>query len=409
MLSSFMPSGASFRTSATAPAASSAPADAAVAETVDASGAGQQSVGELFAGQLNDAIVGDALMDAEPLAEAPVTESTSESVIANAQTRAEPSAEEWLLAMLDQQLLQLQARDTQIAAAPVAAQTAVDVEQVNAAAAIATDTLEKIAIGKNPAPLATENNLNKIQIHSAAEKNMQLDKTLEANVKTAANVLVASAVVNTQPNADLRNANNNALDNNALLNTASAAAINAALASGSPAAGATELTHNSNVISSAVVNAAGETNAARAVQTQSAMPAPEAKWGEQLLHTLRDQVQVQIQQKIQNATIRLDPPELGSLEIYLSHESGRLTVNITASQADVARLIQTTSDRLRQELAGPQFTQVHVQTSAEGQSGQQQSRERQRFFDDQQILANDQSMVGNSQPANRSGDVLVTV
>ena len=409
MLSSFMPSGASFRTSATAPAASSAPADAAVAETVDASGAGQQSVGELFAGQLNDAIVGDALMDAEPLAEAPVTESTSESVIANAQTPAEPSAEEWLLAMLDQQLLQLQARDTQIAAAPVAAQTAVDVEQVNAAAAISTDTLEKIAIGKNPAPLATENNLNKIQIHSAAEKNMQLDKTLEANVKTAANVVIASAVVNTQPNADSRSTNNSALDNNALLNTASAAAINAALASGSPAAVATELTHNSNVISSAVVNAAGETNSARAVQTQSAMPAPEAKWGEQLLHTLRDQVQVQIQQKIQNATIRLDPPELGSLEIYLSHESGRLTVNITASQADVARLIQTTSDRLRQELAGPQFTQVHVQTSAEGQSGQQQSRERQRFFEDQQILGNDQSMVGNSQPTNRSGDVLVTV
>ncbi|HSX52134.1 MAG TPA: flagellar hook-length control protein FliK [Cellvibrio sp.] len=409
MLSSFMPSGASFRTSATAPAASSAPADAAVAETVDASGAGQQSVGELFAGQLNDAIVGDALMDAEPLAEAPVTESTSESVIANAQTPAEPSAEEWLLAMLDQQLLQLQARDTQIAAAPVAAQTAVDVEQVNAAAAIATDTLEKIAIGKNPASLATENNLNKIQIHSAAEKNMQLDKTLEANVKTAANVVIASAVVNTQPNADSRNANNSVLDNNALLNTASAAAINAALASGSPAAGATELTHNSNVISPAVVNTAGETNSARAVKTQSAMPAPEAKWGEQLLHTLRDQVQVQIQQKIQNATIRLDPPELGSLEIYLSHESGRLTVNITASQADVARLIQTTSDRLRQELAGPQFTHVNVQTSAEGQSGQQQSRERQRFFEDQQILGNDQSMVGNSQPTNRSGDVLVTV
>lgn len=408
MLSSFMPSGASFRTSATAPAVSSAPADAAVAETVDASGAGQQSVGELFAGQLNDAIVGDALMDAEPLAEAPVTESTSESVIANAQTPAEPSAEEWLLAMLDQQLLQLQARDTQIAAAPVAAQTAVDVEQVNAAAAIATDTLEKIAIGKNPAPLATENNLNKIQIHSAAEKNMQLDKTLEANVKTAANVVIASAVVNTQPNADSRSTNNSALDNNALLNTASASAINAALASGSPAAVATELTHN-NLISPAAANAVGETNAARAVQTQSAMPAPEAKWGEQLLHTLRDQVQVQIQQKIQNATIRLDPPELGSLEIYLSHESGRLTVNITASQADVARLIQTTSDRLRQELAGPQFTQVHVQTSAEGQSGQQQSRERQRFFEDQQILANDQSMVGNSQPANRSGDVLVTV
>src|SRR5690606_8551048 len=75
-------------------------------------------------------------------------------------------------------------------------------------------------------------------------------------------------------------------------------------------------------------------------QSTFKLPTAEAKWGEQLLHTLRDQVQVQLQQRIQNATIRLDPPELGSLEIFLSHESGRLNVHITASQSDVARLLQ---------------------------------------------------------------------
>jgi len=128
-----------------------------------------------------------------------------------------------------------------------------------------------------------------------------------------------------------------------------------------------------------------------------------------LLHTLRDQVQVQIAQKIQNATIRLDPPELGSLEIYISHEAGRLSVHISASQADVARLIQHTSDRLRQELAGSNFTQVNVQTSAEGQSGQQQSRERQRFIAAEHILANEQPLVNTHQPQRRPGDVLVSV
>lgn len=139
------------------------------------------------------------------------------------------------------------------------------------------------------------------------------------------------------------------------------------------------------------------------------LQAPEAKWGEQLLHALRDNVQLQIQQKIQNATIRLDPPELGSLEIYISHEGGRLQVQITASQADVARLIQHTSERLRQELSGPQFTQVNIQTSAEGQSGQQQSRERQRFSSDELILANEQGFIENQAQSKRAGDVLVSV
>ncbi|HEY8940257.1 MAG TPA: hypothetical protein VIM59_08710, partial [Cellvibrio sp.] len=67
-----------------------------------------------------------------------------------------------------------------------------------------------------------------------------------------------------------------------------------------------------------------------------------------------------------------------------------------------------TSERLRQDLAGPQFTQVNVHTSAEGQGGQQ-SRERHRFFAEDPILANEQAVVSTAQPVNRTRDVLVTV
>ena len=84
------------------------------------------------------------------------------------------------------------------------------------------------------------------------------------------------------------------------------------------------------------------------------LQAPEAG-GEQMLHALREHVEVQLQQRQQSASIRLDPPELGSLEIHLSHESGRLTVQLSAANADVARLLQQTSDRLRQELVAQQF------------------------------------------------------
>ncbi len=414
MLPSLISSSANSRSSATAPAASSVAADAAT-ESSAASGTSQEIAGDVFASQLSDAVVGDVLVESEQLAETPADVAT-ESLATPAQTPAEPSAEEWLLAMLDQQLMQLQARDAQSAATAGVTQTTADAAvQENAATNTSTNASENFSSEKYLASLATENNENKTPINSAAEKNRQLEKTFDLNGRAAVNT--AAATANAQPGADvqsIKNAvdntgNNSVSNNNALLNNA-AAALNAALANGSSTTAApNELAHNGNALAAAAMNAAGDSNAARAAQSQPALHAPEAKWGEQLLHTLRDQVQVQIQQKIQNATIRLDPPELGSLEIYLSHESGRLTVNITASQADVARLIQTTSDRLRQELAGPQFTQVHVQTSADGQGGQQQSRERQRFFSDEKILANDQFIAGNHPQATRSGDVLVTV
>lgn len=141
------------------------------------------------------------------------------------------------------------------------------------------------------------------------------------------------------------------------------------------------------------------------------LEAPEAKWGEQMLHALRDTVELQVQQRVQNASIRLDPPELGSLEIYLSHESGRLNVQISAAQSDVARLLNQTSERLRQELVGQNFLQVSVQVSADGQSGQQHARQGRAWAPvEDEIAANvlrESSSSGSRRAA--SDDVLVTV
>ena len=84
-----------------------------------------------------------------------------------------------------------------------------------------------------------------------------------------------------------------------------------------------------------------------------------------MLHALRETVEVQVQQRFQQATIRLDPPELGSLEIFISHENGRLSVHISAAQTDVVRLIAATSERLRQELVEQNTLQVQVQVSSD--------------------------------------------
>ncbi|MGE4407636.1 flagellar hook-length control protein FliK [Pseudomonas sp.] len=140
--------------------------------------------------------------------------------------------------------------------------------------------------------------------------------------------------------------------------------------------------------------------------------APQAKWGEQMLQALRENVELQLHQRVQSASIRLDPPELGSLEILLSHEAGRLHVQLSAAHADVARLLQQTSDRLRQELVGQHFVQVNVQVAADGQSGQQ-GQARQRLPAGEEPVAANGLAEDTAQDAERSGsrarDVLVTV
>ncbi|MBC9249838.1 hypothetical protein A9179_06070 [Pseudomonas alcaligenes] len=146
---------------------------------------------------------------------------------------------------------------------------------------------------------------------------------------------------------------------------------------------------------------------------QLKLESPQAKWGEQMLGALRDNVELQLQQKVQSATIRLDPPELGSLEILLSHESGRLNVQIAAGNGDVARLLQQTSERLRQELVGQNFLQVNVQVSADsqsGQSGQQQARTRWQAEEPVLAAAPQAAEPAATARTERAGrDVLVTV
>lgn len=151
-------------------------------------------------------------------------------------------------------------------------------------------------------------------------------------------------------------------------------------------------------------------NVALATERHLKLHAPQAQWGEQMLGSLREHVDLQINQRIQNATIRLDPPELGSLEIFLSHESGRLSVQLSAANADVARLLQQTSERLRQELVGQHFVQVDVQVSADAQGGRQQGQPRQAWLAEEPVQAAS-GTTADSGPRNpdSTSDVLVTV
>lgn len=134
---------------------------------------------------------------------------------------------------------------------------------------------------------------------------------------------------------------------------------------------------------------------------------PEARWGEQMIQTLEGQVRLQLEQRVQHATLRLDPPQLGSLEISVSHQDGRVQVHINASQGETGKWLAQSAERLRQELAEHSFSQAQVTVSSDGQ-GRQHSPRQPRWALPEAIT--EQPGVAAEHSARAVGsDVLITV
>ncbi|MBW8898043.1 MAG: flagellar hook-length control protein FliK [Massilia sp.] len=104
------------------------------------------------------------------------------------------------------------------------------------------------------------------------------------------------------------------------------------------------------------------------VGTQPAQPAadtvklagPPTAWRQSLQETLGDRLNVHVANNVQQATISIEPPQLGRIDIAIRHSAGTLEVNISATNGDVLRQLQTVSDNLRNDLAQRQYTEVAV-------------------------------------------------
>jgi flagellar hook-length control protein FliK len=344
-----------------------------------------QVVAELFASELDS--VGEqqaALLEALEVA----SELPAEALVlpdSPAQAAPELDAEQWLLSMLGQREVQLQARDAQPSAPQTAVPATAKAAGQVAASAQALDA--EVSTPNNSGQLAdartpfNDKAVAQLSSQAGVPESARLPAAL---VKTE--VLVATAVkpADAQLLAALE----------PLASATGAAPAPAEAVDGlAPASASTQ-----------------QSTPAAAVERAIKLQGPEAKWGEQMLHALRDNVELQVQQRVQSTTIRLDPPELGSLEIFLSHESGRLNVQITASQADVARLLQSTSERLRQELVGQNFMHVNVGVATDSQSGQQHARQgRAGFFAEAEVAANQAADVAAEEKTGLNRDVLITV
>ncbi|MGL5005885.1 MAG: flagellar hook-length control protein FliK [Plesiomonas sp.] len=87
------------------------------------------------------------------------------------------------------------------------------------------------------------------------------------------------------------------------------------------------------------------------------------QWGDALLEQLRQRIQIQAGDKLQHAQIRLDPPELGKLEITLRMEGDKLSVQFTAAHPQLREALLAGSDRLRQDFSQNQMNLIDVSVS----------------------------------------------
>lgn len=87
-----------------------------------------------------------------------------------------------------------------------------------------------------------------------------------------------------------------------------------------------------------------------AVRT-AAVAAPSTAWAAQpLMQALSQRIQLQQAQGVDVATVRLDPPQWGSVELRIQHDAGGVQVFIQASHAEVGRQLAGLAEGLRQEL-----------------------------------------------------------
>lgn len=140
------------------------------------------------------------------------------------------------------------------------------------------------------------------------------------------------------------------------------------------------------------------------------MDADEAKWAQQLHGALNDRLQLQVRSQVQHATIRLDPPEMGKVDISLHIENGRMQVHISASSGETYRALQQISSELRQSLTEQNVMQVNVQVSSQSGQQQQQGQPRSMFAPEEGPAAGAEIAPENTlSTADRDDSVLLTV
>ncbi|WP_317986331.1 flagellar hook-length control protein FliK [Aeromonas schubertii] len=117
---------------------------------------------------------------------------------------------------------------------------------------------------------------------------------------------------------------------------------------------------------------------------------PQVQWGQQLVAALKDKVELQVGQQIKQAHIRLDPPELGRLELNVRMEGDRLTVQLNAVNPAVRDALIQSMERLRSALMPHHAGGVEVNVG-QGGAGQQEQTPRDQILAGRRALMEEEA------------------
>ena len=135
------------------------------------------------------------------------------------------------------------------------------------------------------------------------------------------------------------------------------------------------------------------------------LPAGSEQKADILQKALAERLEIQIDRRVQKATIRLDPPNLGKLDISIHFESGKLQVQIQAAQPEVTRLLQQISNDMRTSLSEQNNVQVNVQVSTQNGDSRQQHQRR----DNPETVIDNNNEEVTTMPRGTDGTILTMV
>lgn len=93
------------------------------------------------------------------------------------------------------------------------------------------------------------------------------------------------------------------------------------------------------------------------------------QWSRDLAAALGDRLNMQISQNVKEASVRLDPPDLGRIELTVRLDGDRLNIQLNASSAQVRDMLSQHADRLRNDLIAQNNQTVEVEVGQQRERG----------------------------------------
>lgn len=98
-----------------------------------------------------------------------------------------------------------------------------------------------------------------------------------------------------------------------------------------------------------------------------------SQWARELVASLGERLSMQIRQQVKEASVRLDPPELGKVELIVRMDGDRLHIQLNASHAGLRDMLAQHAERLRNDLLAQNLQVTDVQVGQEGHRDPQQT------------------------------------